>query len=75
MSSALALRPLPPIRSGLLALLLVAFSLVTVVSVTPDLVRAGVSPAHSQVCKCAHCSGGRTCCCKLTGTCQCLATP
>lgn len=72
MSYSLTLQPpAARLRVGLLLILSVAFWLATAASLAPGLVRASsVNPAtHSDVCKCAHCSGGPTCCCNITGKC------
>lgn len=67
MNHALTLRPPAPLRNGLLLTLLAAFWLACAMSFAPTLTSAVTT--HSQVCKCAHCSGGPTCCCRLVGKC------
>jgi hypothetical protein len=73
MNHALTLRYPAPLRIGPLLMLCIAFLLASAVCITPTLAptlahTAGVG-SHSEVCKCAHCSGGLTCCCRLAGKC------
>jgi len=72
MNHALTLRLPAPLRIWPFLVLCLAFSLASAVSLTPTLAptlaRTG-STGQSGVCKCAHCSGGITCCCRLAGKC------
>jgi hypothetical protein len=67
--------PLPhtvPLRIRILLLLTIAYSFTSAVSLAPTFGRtiaAASLATHSQVCKCAHCSGGAACCCRLAGKC------
>lgn len=69
MNHALTLPRPAPLRIGRLLILTVAFWLACGVSLAPTLIRTAAVANHSQVCKCAHCSGGPTCFCRLAGKC------
>jgi hypothetical protein len=71
---ALSLQRPAPIRMGLFVMLSIAFLLASAVSLAPTFGSAASlavpsAASHSEVCKCAHCSGGPTCCCRLAGKC------
>jgi hypothetical protein len=68
MSYALTMSPPAPLRIWPM-LLCLALMLASAVSLTPTLERTEGASSHSQVCRCAHCSGGATCCCRHTGKC------
>jgi len=73
MNYALTLRPPAPHRSvsrrlGLVLMLSIGLSLASASSLAPTLIRSAAED-HARVCKCAHCSGGLTCCCRFIGRC------
>ncbi len=69
MNHALTLRPPTHVLLERLLMLSLAFWLASAVSLAPTLRRTASVASDSGVCKCAHCSGGLTCCCRLTGKC------
>ena len=70
MNHAMTFRHPEPLRIALVLSLSIAFWLASAFSLAPTLARTVSAAAeHSAVCKCAHCPGGRFCCCRLMGKC------
>lgn len=69
MTYAITLRSPAPLRVGPMLILGIVFWLASAVCLAPTLQRSAGSGVQAGVCKCAHCSGGLTCCCRLAGKC------
>lgn len=62
MTYSLAHRPQATLRVGLILAVSTALWLASAVSLAPALSQP---VPHSEVCKCAHCPGELTCCCRI----------